>query len=277
MRNSSLIFIALLLMGCNDSDIKKGTSPQVKKETDELPKELPYNALLTIETHKFNAENCDVPMMDEMEYSEDWCNRRTVKLLHVNTKNPEIADRINALIARKITGNKGGTGAIQKYVNEVKRNAGEMEDMAQEDVACSVIDSSNLVLSFGIDRYYFAYGAAHGSSTFEAINFDLRSGNQILLTDLFYDEDIYALTKLAKSKFINQNGRDGWWFTTDEQPFELPKVFSLSPRGITFYFQEYEVGPYAAGRPTVKISKESLKGLIRENPYMVFEEPNPSK
>jgi len=226
MRNSSLIFIALLFMGCNDSDTKKGTSPQVKKDTDELPKELPYNAILTLETHKFNAENCDVPMMDEMEYSEDWCNRRTVKLLHVNTKNPEIADRINALIARKITGNKGGTGAIQKYVNEVKRNAGEMEDMAQEDVVCSVIDSSNLVLSYG---------------------------------------------------FINQNGRDGWWFTTDEQPFELPKVFSLSPRGITFYFQEYEVGPYAAGRPTVKISKENLKGLIRENPYMVFEEPNPSK
>jgi hypothetical protein len=116
---------------------------------------------------------------------------------------------------------------------------------------------------------YYAFGAAHGQHGSSVLNIDLKTGNQIKLKDVLIDNYKSALKSLAKRKFLAQNGNEGWWFLEDDdQPFELPEVFSITRKGITFSYQHYEIGPYAVGAPEVFLSINDLGSLLKDNPYL---------
>ena len=42
----------------------------------------------------------------------------------------------------------------------------------------------------------------------------------------------------------------------------------MSSKGITFIYQPYEIGPYAAGAPEVFLSLKDIQRLLKENPYI---------
>lgn len=236
---------------------------------DELPINVQKPSGLHWKKQTFKAENCDIPSTDEMEYMEDWCAQRSVDLLTIELNDKSVAQKINLLITKTITGKASGIQAVKNYVNQVKEaNAADLEEnLFQETVTCSVKDSSKNFLCLGIASDYYALGAAHGSFTMNFINFDLTTGNKITLDELIEPSNFKALKALAKKKFIQQNGEEGWWFTTEDQPFELAEVFALERKGIRFIYQQYEIGPYSAGLPEVFLSKEDVKSLLKDNPY----------
>jgi hypothetical protein len=187
-------------------------------------------------------------------------------------KDTEVAQKINVLIEKEITGAGGGKKkSLKQFIAEIKNSsneAGEMEYM-QDSYTCTLADSSNTFLSMYIFSEYYAFGAAHGQHGSSVLNIDLKTGNQIKLKDVLVDNYKSALKSLGKRKFLAQNGNEGWWFLTeDDQPFELPKVFSITRKGITFSYQHYEIGPYAAGAPEVFLSIKDLGALLKENPYL---------
>lgn len=236
---------------------------------DELPITVQKPSGLHWKKQTFKAENCDIPSTDEMEYMEDWCAQRSVDLLTIELNDKSVAQKINLLITKTITGKASGIQAVKNYVNQVKEaNAADLEEnLFQETVTCSVKDSSKNFLCLGIASDYYALGAAHGSFTMNFINFDLTTGNKITLDELIEPSNFRALKALAKKKFLQQNGEEGWWFTTEDQPFELAEVFALERKGIRFIYQQYEIGPYSAGLPEVFLSKEDVKSLLKDNPY----------
>ena len=171
------------------------------------------------------------------------------------------------LIEKEIT---GSNRTLKQFVAEIKNTsneAGELEYL-QDSYTCSLVDSSNTFLSMSILFQYYALGAAHGQYGSSVLNVDLNTGNPIALKDLLVDNYKTALKSLAKRKFLSQNGNDGWWFLEGDQPFELPEVFSIRRKGITFYYQPYEIGPYAAGAPEVFLSIKDLGSLLKENPHL---------
>jgi len=138
-----------------------------------------------------------------------------------------------------------------------------------DEYSCALIDSSNTYMSMGVSLYFYAMGAAHGQPAFQVLNVDLITGNKISLADLFVNNYRPSLKALAKRKFLEQNGNGDWWFVTGEQVFDLPETFAISRKGITFTYQPYEVGPYAAGAPEVFLSKKELAKWLKENPYLI--------
>lgn len=276
MRNL-LFFIGVIsfLSACNSGEKPKKNqvkAPKMADTTTQIISQLPMPTGLSFKKFTLKSENCDLPFDDEMEIDEDWCNTREINGLKVFMKDTEVAQKINVLIEKEITGAGGGKKkSLKQFIAEINNSsneAGEMEYM-QDSYTCTLADSSNTFLSMYIFSEYYAFGAAHGQHGSSVLNIDLKTGNQIKLKDVLIDNYKSALKSLAKRKFLAQNGNEGWWFLTeDDRPFELPEVFSISRKGITFSYQHYEIGPYAAGAPEVFLSIKDLGALLKENPYL---------
>jgi len=276
MRNL-LFFIGVIsfLSACNSGE--KPPKNQVKAPAlvdtptqIETEKNVPTG--LSFKKFTLKSENCDLPFRFDMEIDEDWCNTREIDGLKVSMKDAEVAQKINILIEKVITGAGGGKEkSLKQFMADIKNTSNEEGDVEymQDSYTCRLADSSNTFLSMYIFSEYYGFGAAHGQHGSSVLNIDLKTGNQIKLKDVLIDNYKSALKALGKRKFLEQNGNDVWWFSTeDDQPFELPEVFSITRKGITFNYQHYEIGPYAAGAPEVFLSIKDLGPLLKVNPYL---------
>jgi len=268
----TLFFLALTAC-TNDNttatEPKKSAEPKADTTLVAQPTVVPSG--LRLKPFKFSDENCDLASTEDFELDEGWCNRREVSGLSVSLNNSSVAQKINALICKEITGKVGNMQTIKRFVSDIKtlsNTDGEMEYI-QDEYSCALIDSSNTYMSMGVSLYFYAMGAAHGQPAFQVLNVDLITGNKITLADLFVNNYRPSLKALAKRKFLEQNGNGDWWFVTGEQVFDLPETFAISRKGITFTYQPYEVGPYAAGAPEVFLSKKELAKWLKENPYLI--------
>jgi hypothetical protein len=268
----TLFFLALTAC-TNDNttatEPKKSAEPKADTTLVAQPTVVPSG--LRLKPFKFSDENCDLASTEDFELDEGWCNRREVSGLSVSLNNSSVAQKINALICKEITGKVGNMQTIKRFVSDIKtlsNTDGEMEYI-QDEYSCALIDSSNTYMSMGVSLYFYAMGAAHGQPAFQVLNVDLITGNKISLADLFVNNYRPSLKALAKRKFLEQNGNGDWWFVTGEQVFDLPETFAISRKGITFTYQPYEVGPYAAGAPEVFLSKKELAKWLKENPYLI--------
>jgi hypothetical protein len=275
MRTITLFTIFFLALTACTNDNTTATEPkkpaELKADTTEVAQPTVVPSGLRLKPFKFSDENCELASTEDFELDEGWCNRRQVSGLSVSLNNSSVAQKINALICKEITGKVGNMQTIKRFVSDIKtlsNTDGEMEYI-QDEYSCALIDSSNTYMSMGVSLYFYAMGAAHGQPAFQVLNVDLITGNKISLADLFVNNYRPSLKALAKRKFLEQNGNGDWWFVTGEQVFDLPETFAISRKGITFTYQPYEVGPYAAGAPEVFLSKKELAKWLKENPYLI--------
>jgi hypothetical protein len=94
-------------------------------------------------------------------------------------------------------------------------------------------------------------------------NFDIRTGKQILLDDLLIQNYETTLNKIGEQKFVETNGSDMWHF--EKGKFEVNRDFAITPGGLLFSYDQYEIGPYVMGAPQVFISYKDIDNLIKPN------------
>ena len=116
------------------------------------------------------------------------------------------------------------------------------------------------ILSILFEDYYFT-GGAHGIGYKFAFNFDLETGRQYTLPDLFAPEINYIAflneqinEQIAKSNFE----LDYYWFESIAQD----QVFYFTADALVICFQSYEIAPYAAGKPEFAISFSQLEEIL---------------
>jgi len=125
-------------------------------------------------------------------------------------------------------------------------------------------DSSLLVLELG--GYAFS-GGAHGSSQTFYVNWNTKSGKQISLDDLFTDGYTPTLNNIAEKIFRNDEklsdnaSLDHYFF--DKGVFSLNNNFMITPTGLDFLYNEYEIKSYAEGQTTLFIPYAQIKSLLR--------------
>jgi len=111
-------------------------------------------------------------------------------------------------------------------------------------------------------------GGAHPNSSAGHATFDLKTGEELTLDDLLNPGWRDALTDLAETRLREQYELKEGDALNDEGPlfdnvFELNDNWFLSPEGLGFSFDPYEIGPYAAGfiEPIIPYSK--LKAWVK--------------
>lgn len=117
-------------------------------------------------------------------------------------------------------------------------------------------------LSTYFDKYEYT-GGAHGNTIRNSDNFDLKTGRRVRMRDLFPRGTNYR--RLVLEQILKQADK-----MMEENPILFedyrqlivkyfdPDSFNLTPKGISVYYQQYEIGPYASGIITFEIPYESL-------------------
>ncbi len=127
--------------------------------------------------------------------------------------------------------------------------------------------SSNLISLGGKIGMYT--GGAHGMTNPLTHNFFIHQGqvDQLQLDDLFEPGTAYeeCLSRLCLRNLYHKGAT--WIRNGEVSHLALPDLrhFTVSPRGITFYFPPYMVGPYSDGSFTVTIPFDSLNGYLDQN------------
>lgn len=114
------------------------------------------------------------------------------------------------------------------------------------------------ILSLTEVRYYYT-GGAHGGTVQESHTFDTAGGKELSLSDL-----LYGTQEEITEAFTNEFMKIADAFFGDPSqivPIEFPSAqFYVDEKGVTAYFQQYQVGPYASGFVSATVSdKEMLK------------------
>ena len=124
-------------------------------------------------------------------------------------------------------------------------------------------------IEFSVGSYYS--GAAHPNSHTEVLNFDLKNGKVIRLSELFnpgakYLQALanYSIADLKKqSKDKNGMLDDDWIQRGAGADAENYKSWTISRKGLAINFDAYQVGPYAAGPQQVFIPYTAIKDLVK--------------
>lgn len=177
-----------------------------------------------------------------------------------------------ALVTKKVAGFKKDMAPAE---GEEARPEGSMG--SNLNVAYTLVLAQDDLISTKFDVGSYYQGAAHPNSYSDVINFDLKNGKQLKLSDLFKpgskylqtiaDYSIADLKKQAKEKGLIEgeieNGASA--LAKNYQSWNITKT------GLGITFDAYQVGPYAAGPQFVMVPYSALKDIINpEGPIAQF-------
>src|SRR5690349_18053929 len=123
-------------------------------------------------------------------------------------------------------------------------------------------------VEFDVGSYY--QGAAHPNTYTETVNYDLKNGKQINLSDLFKPGSKYlqTLAQYCMADLKKQSKAKDDMLPDDEiQSGAGPSAknyrsWKITKKGLGINFDAYQVGPYAAGPQYVLVPYANLKDMI---------------
>lgn len=166
------------------------------------------------------------------------------------------------------------TKHIKKSAANYKQLMNEMKEMQNKDIckdspsACQYEYTTNYdvkynkknKLSLLLYDYQFT-GGAHGSTMVTSYNFNLKTGQLYILDDFFHTKNVYKKVTAYAKKYMLKNPDIFYPASKEFSSFQLTNQtqFYFADGGIYLIFQQYEVGPYVSGNPTIFIPASLYK------------------
>ena len=179
-------------------------------------------------------------------------------------------------------GFKGLQSALRDYNRRLSREVSQTRDNLQEQALHEIAErpdfirgyrdvhgiyvrrADSLAVSFIAEHSSFT-GGAHGMYAFEGVNFDAATGRRLTLADVFRDKE--SLARNLGEALRDRYGKalyDSAEKMVAEAVAKDQVSWTLDPRGATFYFNPYDVAPYAAGLLSVTFLFDERPGLFLE-------------
>lgn len=182
---------------------------------------------------------------------------------------------VRGSVMKKVTGFKKD---MVPEAGEEPRPEGSMGSDLSVGYTVALAQDDVISVQFDVGSYYM--GAAHPNSYTEVINYDLKNGKQLKLSDLFkpgakYLQPIatYCIADLKKQR-ATEKGQGLTDSEIDSGAAPTPKNYqswTITRKGLGINFDAYQVGPYAAGPQFVMVPYANLKDLINpEGPIAQF-------
>lgn len=188
----------------------------------------------------------------------------TLEIPAVNSGNPKIDDMINQRIKDDI---------LNFYEESLKEAQSFLEDFELDesrfiaDASFEVKKNTSNIISIFV-KYYKYSGGAHGYYEYIPYNFDLRSGKNLTLKEIFkqgVDYKIIINNEIEKQiKELGKKEKD-LDKVYDFYGIKENQKFYLEDGNIVIYFDLYDIAPYAAGIPEFPIIVENIKNHISED------------
>ncbi len=163
------------------------------------------------------------------------------------------------------------TGAAAEALTQIARElelpeaaTPSVRDMEYEISAESEGSTIDTLLCYAIYRSSYL-GGAHGIYSTEYHLYSLRDGYEYTAPDFFGEEKMDALLKLIRTKLYEKYDATDDRGLADNGFFpeyiSVTDNFRVTPEGVTFHYNPYEIACYANGPIEVEISNEELAAL----------------
>lgn len=158
--------------------------------------------------------------------------------------------------------------AVDTVLEEI-RNDFLRELPAQHSFEVSAEAEGGIVdtlVSYVISRSSYL-GGAHGMYSVECHTYSLAEGFELSAADFFTEPQLHALNASIRAKICEEyaadddEGLSAAGFFPDE--IAVTENFRITPEGITFFYNPYDIGCYALGGVEVFFSREELEELRR--------------
>jgi hypothetical protein len=130
-----------------------------------------------------------------------------------------------------------------------------------------VIRQDSNLTTLEISGYNFQ-GGAHGSAITTFINWDTKAKKDVKLGSILMAGYEKEMTKVAEVIFRQQEKltptaslANDYFFKDDT--FALNENFSITPIGLKFLYNQYEIKPYAAGQTILLVPYAKIKTLLK--------------
>jgi len=139
------------------------------------------------------------------------------------------------------------------------------------DTKARVNSNGKNVLSYSVDQVIYT-GGAHPNSYVTYYNFDKATGNQLTLKDVLGSGFETALNKVIDADFRKMKGLSA----TDnlqekaylfENKITYTTNFAVEKKGLRFFYNNYEIAPYATGQTNLFIPWKDLSGILPDASY----------
>jgi hypothetical protein len=155
------------------------------------------------------------------------------------------------------------------------RPEGSMGSDLSVNYSIALAQDDLISVDFEVGSYY--QGAAHPNSYSSVLNYDLKNGKQLKLSDLFKPGAKYlqAIATYCIADLKKQGKEKGLLDEEIEKGAAASaknyQSWTITKRGLGIDFDSYQVGPYAAGPQFVLVPYSTLKDLINpEGPIGQF-------
>lgn len=141
---------------------------------------------------------------------------------------------------------------------------------AWEAIATYTIYDLNPSIQTLVYNLYDYTGGAHGNGYYFTMTFDLENERILSLEDVFapnanFLPTISALVRADLSARLVEMSDPEWIASGTSENIDNYQDFVLTPEGILFLFEPYQVAAYAAGPQESLVSWDALDGLVADN------------
>ncbi len=206
----------------------------------------------------------------DIEYPEHGTNKEAVKAMSENITSvlldvqyiemaPESA--IESYIEAKAAEYRENNLPILEIVSEDNNSTAVL---SWEDYATGHFTGEyEGIISYRASKYTYT-GGAHGMTVETMMNFDKTTGALLKESDIFkegYEKDLSEMLTAHLPEAFENPEDAGMLFQKEISP---NGNFSVSEKGITYTFNQYEIGPYSLGIIEVTIPWNEIDNIIKK-------------
>ncbi|OGC31331.1 hypothetical protein A2311_03740 [candidate division WOR-1 bacterium RIFOXYB2_FULL_48_7] len=159
---------------------------------------------------------------------------------------------------------------LVKFKNDVRNYA--RFDLGQKSDFYADYQVKNLskeLIAVRIEKSLYQAGSAHPVAWIETINYDLVSGRQLQVEDIFLPKSDWVglVASYCQGQLKQVLSSEGWVEEGAGEKADNYASFLLVPQGVVFIFQIYQVAPYAYGPQEVVVPYYVLQPMLKKRFY----------
>lgn len=183
--------------------------------------------------------------------------------------------QINRLVAKQFTAYQQADTPYRSIEAEAKAFIEEYDDFIKTDeyprawqaeLQAKIIQNIPNYLALAVETSDYT-GGAHGNYATLFSNYDVVKKDTLGLRDIIPPAKLPVLTGIAEKIFREQEGltprqslSEGYFF--EDNTFYLNTNFTLTPDGLLFLYNIYEINAYAAGTTELLIPYDQIDSLM---------------
>lgn len=246
-----LWMVLLLLVGCGERKVQP-TTTEAEKKMEEVSMEEQSSQ----SDEKYYTISVNDKILKESEYMSVSMNELSVQ------RNEALQSSISTW--------------SEKCQNELMKQAEDWEESAKEEGLTSYYMDKQLFISCATENvlsicdYEEGYaGGAHGYHIYTSVNFDVKTGKELTISDVVKDEEsFYKKASKYINTYLKENYGDELFSDYKETISNLWKEGDLcwffTASGMTVVFNEYELGPYSMGRICVDLPNGEFEKELKD-------------